>query len=98
MNNTITKTSTILAVIISSLMILSVLPLSIMANDTKKSRFEDVASDAYYFDAVMWAYENGVTTGTTATKFAPASTCTRGQVVTFLWRAMGEPVPASRRL
>ena len=55
--------------------------------------FEDVEYGTYYHDAVLWAYENGITTGTTATKFAPASTCTRGQVVTFLWRAMGEPEP-----
>ncbi|WP_409968596.1 S-layer homology domain-containing protein [Bengtsoniella intestinalis] len=53
--------------------------------------FSDVAEDAAYYDAVMWAYENGVTTGYVDGTFGPADTCTRGQVVTFLWRAMGEP-------
>ena len=57
--------------------------------------FSDVFEGIYYYDAVMWAYENGVTGGTTATTFSPASTCTRGQVVTFLWRASGRPEPKS---
>ena len=48
--------------------------------------FNDVASDAYYFKAVLWAMEKGITTGTSASKFNPNSGCTRGQVVTFLWR------------
>ena len=53
--------------------------------------FTDVPSDAYYADAVAWAVEKGVTTGTGDGKFSPGATCTRAQVVTFLWRAMGEP-------
>ena len=55
--------------------------------------FTDVPADAYYHDAVLWALENGVTTGATATTFDPDSTCTRGQVATFLWRAKGCPEP-----
>ena len=55
--------------------------------------FVDVSADDYFFEPVIWAYAEGVTTGTTATKFAPSSTCTRAQVVTFIWRAMGEPEP-----
>ena len=55
--------------------------------------FTDVPADAYYADAVKWALENKVTTGTSATTFAPNMTCTRAQVVTFLWRAKGEPAP-----
>lgn len=55
--------------------------------------FTDVPSGAYYTDAVLWAYQNNVTAGTTATTFEPYSTCTRGQVVSFLWRAKGEPEP-----
>ena len=55
--------------------------------------FTDVPGGAYYADAVQWALDNGVTTGTTATTFSPNDTCTRGQVVTFLWRAKGEPAP-----
>ena len=50
------------------------------------------ASD-YFYDAVLWAYNKGVTTGTDTTHFGPYATCTRGQIVTFLWRALGEPAP-----
>lgn len=53
--------------------------------------FNDVAEDAYYFKAVLWAVENNVTAGTGATTFSPDATCTRGQIVTFLWRYEGEP-------
>lgn len=59
----------------------------------KTNPFTDVAKDAYYYDAVLWALENNVTTGTTDTTFSPNATCTRGQVVTFLWRAAGCPEP-----
>lgn len=55
--------------------------------------FTDVPNDVYYHDAVLWAYENNITNGTSATTFSPDSTCTRGQVVTFLWRACGNPEP-----
>ena len=55
--------------------------------------FKDVAADAYYYKAVLWAVENGITTGTSATTFGPESPCTRAQVVTFLWRADGSPAP-----
>ncbi len=53
--------------------------------------FTDVAADAYYADAVLWAVEQGVTSGTAATTFAPDAACTRAQMVTFLWRAAGSP-------
>ena len=55
--------------------------------------FADVSSDSYCADAVKWAVENGVTNGTTATTFSPNAACTRGQIVTFLWRAAGSPTP-----
>jgi len=48
--------------------------------------FTDVAADAYYVDAVLWAAENGITAGTTATTFSPNNDCTRAQIVTFLYR------------
>lgn len=51
--------------------------------------FTDVKSDAYYYEAVLWAVEQGITNGTTATTFSPDSTVTRGQVVTLLFRAAG---------
>ena len=57
--------------------------------------FEDVAEDAYYYDAVLWAYDNGITQGKDDTHFLPNNICNRAQVVTFFWRAMGEPEPES---
>ena len=51
--------------------------------------FTDVAADAYYTGAVLWAAENGVTTGVTATTFSPNNNCTRAQIVTFLFRCLG---------
>ena len=53
--------------------------------------FSDVAAKAYYADAVQWAVENKITNGTDDTHFSPDQGCTRGQVVTFLWRAAGSP-------
>ena len=53
--------------------------------------FTDVSSSAYYYDAVLWAVENGVTNGTSATTFSPDATVTRAQAVTFQWRAAGSP-------
>ena len=60
--------------------------------------FDDVAEDAYYFDAVEWAVEEGITSGTSATTFSPNATCTRAQAVTFLWRAAGSPEPKSTEM
>ncbi|MBR2047221.1 MAG: S-layer homology domain-containing protein [Oscillospiraceae bacterium] len=57
--------------------------------------FTDVEPAQWYFEPVLWAVENGITSGTSATTFAPNQTCTRAQVVTFLWRAMGSPEPES---
>ena len=53
--------------------------------------FTDVDGDDYYYDAVLWAVENGITDGVSATEFDPDGECTRAQMVTFLWRAAGEP-------
>ena len=53
--------------------------------------FTDVPADAWYTDAVLWAVEKGITTGTSATTFSPDAGCTRGQVATFLWRSQGQP-------
>lgn len=53
--------------------------------------FTDVSADAYYYDAVLWAVKEGITSGTSATTFAPDMTVTRGQTVTFLYRAAGAP-------
>ncbi len=51
----------------------------------------DVESDSYYADAVAWAVEQGITTGTSDTEFSPEAACTRAQAVTFLWCAAGSP-------
>ena len=61
-----------------------------------RNPFTDVKKSDYYYDAVIWAVENGITAGTSATKFSPNATCTRGQVVTFLWRAAGQPEPNTK--
>jgi hypothetical protein len=53
--------------------------------------FVDVKESDYYYDAVLWALENGITTGVGDTLFNPAGECGREQVVTFLWRTMGKP-------
>lgn len=58
--------------------------------------FTDVPAGSYYHDAVLWALDKGVTTGVTANQFQPNATCTRGQVVTFLWRAKGSPEPKTK--
>ena len=57
--------------------------------------FTDVKSGSYYYEAMLWAVEKGITTGTSATTFGPDKACTRAQVVTFLWRAKGSPAPNS---
>ena len=57
--------------------------------------FTDLNSSAYYYKAVLWALENGITSGTDATHFSPEQSCTRAQVVTFLWRTCGKPDPVS---
>ena len=54
--------------------------------------FYDVPNGAYYYDAVKWAVDNGITGGVGNSLFAPNQPCTRGQIVTFLWRAAGSPV------
>ena len=61
--------------------------------EAKTSPFADVPADAYYYEAVEWAAENGITGGVGGGLFAPDDPCTRAQIVTFLWRAAGSPEP-----
>ena len=61
--------------------------------ETRTMPFTDVPAGSYYYDAVLWAVENGITKGTSNTTFSPNMTCSRAQIVTFLWRA--EKSPAS---
>ena len=60
-----------------------------------KHPFTDVPEDSWYEDAVIWAVDKGVTSGTSATTFDPDGICTRAQAVTFLWRAAGSPAPTT---
>ena len=53
--------------------------------------FTDVKSGVYYFDAVLWAVENGIVKGTSVTEFSPNMNCSRAQIVTFLWRSEKSP-------
>ena len=57
--------------------------------------FRDVKADDYFYKAVLWAVEKGVTAGTSKTTFSPNDVCTRGQIVTFQWRANDQPAPKS---
>ena len=63
--------------------------------EVEVSPFADVATDAYYYDAVKWAVEKGITNGVSETLFGPDQACTRAQIVTCLWRAAGSPEPKS---
>ena len=59
--------------------------------ETAEMPFTDVSEGAYYYDAVLWAVENGITNGTSATTFSPNAEVTRAQTVTFLWRMQNQP-------
>lgn len=59
--------------------------------------FADVKAGQYYYKAVLWAVEHGITNGMSATEFGPDDTCTRAQIVTFLWRYEGKPAPSRTR-
>ena len=63
---------------------------------TNTMPFTDVNAGSYYYDAVLWAVENGITEGTSDTTFSPNATCTRAQIVAFLWRSEKSPAASSR--
>ena len=81
-----TMTNKIFSLVLSASMLASLLPVSALA-----AGFSDVPHGTYYEDAVDWAVENDITSGTSDTEFSPNETCTRAQAVTFLWRANGQP-------
>ena len=64
--------------------------------ETRAMPFTDVPVGSYYYDAVLWAVENGITKGTSDTTFSPNMTCTRAQIVAFLWRSEKSPAAGSR--
>ena len=66
-----------------------------MEDNSMLNFFYDVPNNAYFYEAVKWAVENGITTGVGNDLFAPEQPCTRAQIVTFLWRAAGSPEPKS---
>ena len=59
--------------------------------ETRTMPFADVPVGSYYYDAVLWAVENGITKGTSDTTFSPDDTCSRAQIVAFLWRSEKSP-------
>ena len=63
------------------------------ATAAAKTAFTDVPASAYYAEAVAWAVQKGITSGTTETTFTPNNPCHRGHAATFLWRAKGSPAP-----
>ena len=66
---------------------------AVFAQENAASMFSDVAASAYYYEAVRWAQEKGITGGIGNGLFGPDNSCTRAQIVTFLWRAAGSPEP-----
>ncbi len=66
-----------------------------IAFERSDNPFVDVEESDYFYDPVLWAYKNGITTGMSDTEFAPNLSLTRAQVVTFLWRAAGKPAPTT---
>ena len=64
--------------------------------ETRTMPFTDVPVGSYYYDAVLWAVENGITEGTSNTTFSPNMTCSRAQIVAFLWRSEKSPAAGSR--
>ena len=81
-----------IAFILCFALLASLLPFTVFAEGSNP--FTDVKEKAYYYEPVLWAVANGITTGTSKTAFSPDMACTRGQVVTFLWRAAGSPEPS----
>ena len=66
---------------------------AVFVKEAETSPFSDVSTDAYYYNAVKWAADKGITSGIGNGLFSPDSPCTRAQIVTFLWRAAGSPEP-----
>lgn len=83
------KTRKAISAIISTIMLLSMFAIPSYAVGT----FTDVADTAYYADAVQWAVDQKIASGTTSTTFSPDQTCTKAEIITFLWRSKGCPEP-----
>ena len=72
-----------------------VIDLEAVTSGEKLPAFTDVAADSFCYEPVLWAMEHGVTQGVTKTAFAPRQTCSQAHILTFLWRALGEPQKAA---
>lgn len=79
---------------IRSLSVFAVIPGSMVPQETVNP-FVDISDRDYFYKAVLWAVENGITSGSSQTTFGPDLTSTRAQMVTFLWRAAGSPAPVT---
>ena len=100
-------TRRMLAFLLTLAMVLSLLPMAVFADSRTnpglyaepdaEHPFTDVPEGKYYYDAVYWAYNHDprITAGSSGTTFSPNDPCTREQIVTFLWRANGEPEPTA---
>ena len=91
-NKTVTLTATLT---LNGITKTTTFEVTVIAKDPSYDPFVDVSENAYYSQAVLWAVENGITNGTSATTFSPDLLCTRAQMVTFLWRTAGEPEAAT---
>ena len=78
-----------ISLILCVCLLMSLFTLTVFARG--ENPFTDVGAKEYYYEPVLWAVENGITTGTSKTTFSPNDTCTRAQIITFLWRTKGEP-------
>ena len=85
------KKNKTLRLFMALILTISTVTAGIMPMSVAAASFTDVLSDAYYAEAVAWAVDKGITKGTKDTTFSPDDGCTRAQVVTFLWRAAGQP-------
>lgn len=85
------KYITNMALAITTLLLLTTFATA--ASQVEATAFTDVPVDIWYTEPVTWAISQGITTGTSSTTFSPNETCTNAQVITFIWRACGEPEP-----
>ena len=79
------------SILLCLILLLSLGTTALAAPSGSSTSFTDVSSDAYYYDAVLWAVENEITNGTSATTFDPEGTCTCAHILTFLHRLRGRP-------
>ena len=88
----------LISLLMAVLMVFSILPAAFAAEESAAvNPFTDVKESSFYYNSVLWAVENRITTGTSVTTFSPNEFCTRAQVVTFLWRAAGYPEPTTAK-